>query len=227
MAACLKHLKSIKQDIRFTVFGYVRQNEDKLTLFCNVPSMICYLCLSYYYHGECFEKAGDDLKISNDKTTVEKVANGMFDVNFRNTSYGKTWIDSSINQIVEWKFKINTINNGIYICLVSKDNRLNRDCNTRADAPNFGFSNYGDIIMYGGEVANDGRKVVKRFYENDEISMIVNTKDGEIYLQRNGGIKALMVKNIKRGDDIKYKMAVSIRKYLDSVTLLDFKCDLL
>ena len=63
--------------------------------------------------------------------------------------------------------------------------------------------------------------------ENDEISMIVNTKDGEIYLQRNGGTKLLVIESIQRGDDIKYKMAISILQSSDSITLLDFKCDLL
>ena len=121
MAACFKQLKSIKKDTRFTVFGYVRQNENKLSLYCNIPSMISYLCLSYYYHGEYFEKAGHDIQISNDKMTVTKVTQ---ECNWDNAAYGKTWIDSSIDQIVKWKFKINTLERSIYICLVSKDNCL-------------------------------------------------------------------------------------------------------
>ena len=145
-----KQSKSIKKDTRFTVFGYVRQNENKLSLYCNIPSMISYLCLSYYHHGEYFEKAGDDIQISNDKMTATKVTQ---EYNWDNTAYGKTWIDSSVDQIVEWKFKINILEKSIYICLVSKDNRLNRDCNTRDDTPNFGIANHGEMAKFGGTVA--------------------------------------------------------------------------
>ena len=59
--------------------------------------MICNLCILYYFHGEYFEKAGDDIQISNDKMTITKIRGGS---GWNNTSYGKTWIDSSIPKIV-------------------------------------------------------------------------------------------------------------------------------
>ena len=178
MTACLKQVKSIKKETQFTVFGYVRQNENKMALFCNIPSMICYLCLSYYYHGEYFEKAGDDLQISNDKMTITKVSNK---VNWLNTAYGKTWIDSNIDQIAEWKFKMNKLENYICICLVSKDNRLNEDCSIGDDAPNFGFCDYGRILIFGGKPTNGFYG--SSFHQTDQVSMILDThSNGGIYL---------------------------------------------
>ena len=58
----LKALKSFPKRPRQTVFGYIRENQKQLSLY-NVPALIGYLCLGYYFHGEFLEKAGDDLKI--------------------------------------------------------------------------------------------------------------------------------------------------------------------
>ena len=60
----LKELKSIAKPPRYTAFGYIRDMEKQLKL-SNVPIMINYLCLGYYFHGEYFEKCGDDLMITS------------------------------------------------------------------------------------------------------------------------------------------------------------------
>ena len=223
MSSFLKQLKSIRPDIKFTVFGYVRQSENELSLFCNVPSMISYLCLSYYFHGDYFEKAGDDIQISNDKTTITKISEKY---NWFNTSYGKTWIESSIPQIVEWKFKINKKESGcsICLCLVSCDNRLNFDCCLMFDAPNYGFrgDNRAWIHCHGAKA--------KKYYHNFQfkegyvVSMILDTKERCLYFKKNGKQKVLFVTNMKIGSTIKYKMAVSLREKRNSISLIDFKC---
>ena len=235
MSTLLKQLKSIKQDTKLTVFGYVRQNENNLSLFCNVPSMISYLCLSYYFHGEYFEKGGDDIQISDDKMTITKKTSTQ--KNWNNTSYGKTWIDSSIPQIVEWKFKIHTMrqaNMSIFISLVSCDNRLNEDCNeqvNKCDYPNYGFSAYRSITIRQktGDIAN---RIVYRkngiyLHEGDVLSMILDTKEKAIYAETEGKCKVNLISNITINKDTKYKMAVSIRRPTYSLSLIDFKCDLL
>ena len=227
MASSLKQLKAIEQDTEFTVFGYVRQNENNLSLFCNVPDMVTHLCLSYYFHGEYFEKAGDDIKISNDKMTVTKIA-GPADWN--NSSYGKQWINSSISQIVEWKFKVNKMECGIYICLVSCDNRLNEDCigyKNKMDFPNYGFHSGGGVNTRDEITTSWSMKNSFKFVENDIISMILDTKQGHLFLQNAQGEKSVVVRTIKSDPEIRYKMAVSLENKSDSVSLVDFKCVLI
>ena len=226
----LKRVKSIKQDTKFTVSGYIRQNEKKLSLFCNVPDMISYLCLLYYFHGEYFEKTGDDIRISKNKMRVTKIVNNN---NFRNTSYGKTWIESTVQQMVQWKFKIDKIVypvGDIYICLVSTDNRLNQDCNDKnRDKPNFAIGSPGWVIVNGDEYEIKcyvGANLVK-YGENDIISMILDTKHRQLCFKRNDGNKITLVKCIKIDSDIKYKMAVSLRSKGDSISLIDFQRDLI
>ena len=106
MTTSLKKIKSIKKEIQFTVFGYMRQSENELSLFCNITEGIYYICLAYYYLGEYFEKAGDDIRISDDQMTITKMKSNAC---WKNTSYGNIWIDSWIHQIVEWRFKINSV----------------------------------------------------------------------------------------------------------------------
>ena len=144
MSSSLKQLKLIKQDTKFIVVGYVRQNENKLSLFCNVPSMIPYLCLLYYFHGEYFEKVGDDINISKDKRTITKVVESL---KFKNTSYGQIWIDPKVPQIAKWKFMINKMLGPAQELIF---NRLNEDCNHRlyeCDYPNYAFDTNGATVI--------------------------------------------------------------------------------
>ena len=158
MTTCLKDLKYIDQRTKFIVFGYIRQYEEKLLLYINISRGVCYLCLAYYFLGEHFEKAGNQFTISDDKMTVTKKEESyVYEYsNWNNTAYGKLWIDSTIPQIIKWKFKI-LINelgclSGICFCLVSKDNRCNKNCVSRdikQDYPNYGFCNM--LLTFGGQ----------------------------------------------------------------------------
>eukprot|EP01084_Bolivina_argentea_P299913 517020_1 len=101
MAIYLKELKQINNRTKHSVFGYVREMHDKLSL-PNVPILISYLCLSYYYHNEYFAKSGDEVEILNDKMSIKKIA-GHCDYN--NTTYCNTWIESTSNKIAKWTLK--------------------------------------------------------------------------------------------------------------------------
>ena len=225
MGSLWKQLKSIEQETQLTVFGYIRQNQNKLSLFCNVPDGISYLCLSYYYfHGEYFEKAGNDIQISNDEMTVAKVVDHT---DWNNTSYGKRWIDSAIPQIIEWKFKINKISDlddSICFCLVSCDSRINADCNAFYDAPNFGFCNTGAVIKKDPDA--EIVRISDRFesHQGDIISMTLDTKSGKLYFQKNDEERLCYVENVSC---CTYKMAISLKHKLNSVSLVDFKCNLI
>ena len=229
MSALLKRLKSIDPKIKLTVFGYVRQNECKLKLFSIVSSMISYLCLAYFHLAEYFEKAGDDIEISEDEMTITKIVSKSYPKNKSNTSYGKLWIDSNVAQIVEWKFKINVANDNmsILIALVSKDNRLNGDTTDSKDAPNYSFYGRGGLFIKdtGAKSGRNRDRNMYRFGKSDEISMTLDTKFGKLYFKKNGGDKLLLVKNMNMNTGIRYKMAVSMRYKKDSIFLIDFKCD--
>ena len=91
---------------KYTVFGYIRNIESKRTFTCDIPMMIIYICLTYYFHGEYWYKYGHDLVISKDKTSITKAFNAN---NKDNRAFGKNWIDMKHPQIVKWRFKFNQI----------------------------------------------------------------------------------------------------------------------
>ena len=69
-----KTLQSIPNVTKYAVFGYVRKMERKLSLL-NIPQMIHYLILGYYFHGEYFEKSGDEQAIQEFLTRKCKIPN--------------------------------------------------------------------------------------------------------------------------------------------------------
>ena len=72
----LKALKTANKDINLTIFGYTREHHDAFLI--NIPKMICYLCMAYYYIPEFFDKIkhGKLAKISEDKRTARSLCTG-------------------------------------------------------------------------------------------------------------------------------------------------------
>ena len=96
--AQFKKLKAIPSAPKFTVFGYGRSIEKHSTIL-NIPVMIHYLILGYYYHGEYFEKSGKELIISEGKMSVQRSEVSEWS-RYKRNAYCKTWIKSNIKQIV-------------------------------------------------------------------------------------------------------------------------------
>eukprot|EP01084_Bolivina_argentea_P045645 84023_1 len=120
MSEWFKRLKHIDMRSKYTVFGHIREMENKLSLFSNIPVLISYISLSYYNHGEYFHKSGlnKDMIVSEDKMTVTN-STGCDDSNYKHTTYGYTWIESTCDKIAKWTFKAC---GNAWICFVSKDN---------------------------------------------------------------------------------------------------------
>ena len=105
MSTMFKKLSTIDTKIKDSVFGYIRSMKSKLFLD-NIAALICYICLNYYYHGEYFAKYGQQVKLSKNNMTITKIQklDGIYC--FDNTTYGNTWIDTSIPLIATWRLKM-------------------------------------------------------------------------------------------------------------------------
>ena len=115
---------------------------------------------------------------------------------------------------------------GIGLCLVSKDNRLNEMCVFPQDAPSYTLYDDGDCYVHDQHAtARNHADVMEKFSldADDELSVILNTKDHELYIQKNHDEKILFVNNISLKDGIKYKMAITMGNCMNSVSLIDFK----
>ncbi len=133
MSHALKKIKSIDNGNKFTVFGYIREMEQELHLYSNIPAMISHLCLLYYFIDEYFDKCCDQITISDNGKTITK---HDCDNSWKNSSYGNVWIESKTKQIVKWTIKFNGCGISTYFGLVSTDNRLNENFSSEDDSPN-------------------------------------------------------------------------------------------
>ena len=70
---------------------------------------------------------------------------------------------------------------------------------------------------------NEYRKSGFRAWKGSEVSMILNTKTAELYLQQDDEEKVLVIRNIKVGNEISYKMAISMSRRPNSISLVRFK----
>ena len=105
MSTVFGKLNSINSEIRDSVFGYVRSMEKQLSL-CNVPALISYITLDYYYHNEYFAKYGKQVKLSNNNMTVTKQETLETKCSHQNKTYGNIWIGSICPQIVKWTLRV-------------------------------------------------------------------------------------------------------------------------
>ena len=83
--------------IKDIVFGFIKN------IILNVPDLVCYLIVSFYYEKESFNPnlCGPDITLSNDSKIMDnRDGKGRY-----STVYGKYVIPSTINATYIWKFK--------------------------------------------------------------------------------------------------------------------------
>ncbi len=109
MTTLLKRVKAANKYFKYTVFGYLREYEEKESNL-NTPMMVKCICLNYYLIKETFEKHGDFVSLNGDKNTAIKYCDDTKPMAAldTNTVYGDLKMDNFDESISEyqWKFKI-------------------------------------------------------------------------------------------------------------------------
>ena len=220
MSLALSDLKKINNKHQFLVFGFIRNQQNNLSLSI-IPPIISYLCLGFYYHGNYFSKyPTENIKASDDGMTItcynESYDQGI-DKYYYNMAYTKIWIESMSDKIAKWKIRINKCVERILFRIVSVEENIGITTSP------YGFTNRGAAYSYGKGKFIPRDKL--RFEQGDIVTIILNTKDASIATERNGdhdNIKMIFT-GIETGDDLKYKLAFNLYKTNDSVTMLDFE----
>ena len=177
MASKLHELNAIDNRTKLIIFGYIRKEQQLLTLlhknnpFYVIAKLIIHCIFSFYHEPEYFAKAPNNVAISNNKCTVT-VTETM-----DTTCYGARTIESTLKMIHRWKF---IIQNSEYNCTgIGID-----------EAP--GTSTNDDF--YKNRKKNNyiykciGRKWSQYIYDdyginysnNDVVEMILNLIDGKL-----------------------------------------------
>ena len=218
--ASLKKLKTLDHADKSLVFGYITHMEEESNI-SSIPLVIVYKILAYFYIYEYFSECGDDLQITDDKTTVTKAYKEHHRFNHRwwNNAYGHLWFNSNGNEIVKWKFEIkgngivmNGLRDKVFFVLTPYGNRLNDDATNQSDAPNYGFSNEGGRIYYSRDGNCDIGDAGYGADIGDKITIQLNTitGNGNIRCKVNNDEYVTVYDEIEQNDNLKYKLAVSI-----------------
>eukprot|EP01084_Bolivina_argentea_P184155 317667_1 len=217
----LKATKQANQHTQLTVFGYIREHEQYESI--NIPSLIAYQCLAYYYVHEFIANARKDIfQISNDKLTVHHTYNESYWA--QHTIYCNLSIASKSKIIAKWTFVIgNSRFNSFYFGLVSNYNKqsINEDFCQMKNKP------YYCIGVNGRKFAHTGSKskVIEEavWSSGDIVTITVDfTKDNATFtLNINERMNALIFDHIETGNDIKYKLVLQMD--LGSATLKNYQ----
>ena len=98
-----KQLKQLPEDMRYAVFGYIRDVGDKI-LKQHIPQLIAYLILAYYRMSDFFQNPVKPLNISKDKRMIWVDRPKRYWVS--NNAYLDRFIDCNIDLFATWKFEI-------------------------------------------------------------------------------------------------------------------------
>jgi len=188
--------------IKDLVNGYIRQQENISRI--SVPIQLKYFILYFYVViGECFEKAGDNLCIKDDKLNLERWEHAKTYWQLDN-GYTKNWIQSTTKQIVTWKFVVTGhAEFDIIFTLTSNDNCPNSQIVHKRDP-------YHQKLEVS-EIAG-GRIVEIKF----------DTINGMVYLSRDDDFSNILERKVHIANDIKYKLAISISQNGAKVMLNDY-----
>ena len=223
-------LSSIDTDTDFLVHGYSREAEKSLETDKEsvvIPPLIIYTILMYYWMGEYFDDIDEDKVCrSDDRLKVTSIQHG-----WKNSSFGKTIIDSTGKNIYKWKLKVGD----------------NQEKNSRSEQPHimlgittgtdtsefFIWDNDRSVIFYGYN-GYGGSKYYRflggfqtgtygvAFAGGDVIEIVLDLYNKQLSFNVNDKNQGVAFESIKYGDDKKYRLVVSFYDENLSVELINF-----
>ena len=214
------------------VIGYVKNMQKLMPMtsaYYNIPALVTFMILDYYYLREIFSDHGHKTKI--DRTGLIASIN---DQDEDNTVYGTVIIDFNESYIYKWSIKVIELtytgdrsDMAIGIVAIDKINGGNGDFTYQSDDD---FVAYHSMSIYSGskkyfeigynEFADND---AEQYDKGDVITMEINTKDVTIEFWKNKiSFGQLLESGYKLVDrKKKYKLAVLINNK-SAVEIVDF-----
>ena len=222
----LKLKDRINPIVERLIFGYLRRIESSHGIV--VPLEIKYIFAQYAILEFISIARFDHFEITNNALTVKNIK----DCDFKDhTIICNEWVDSMVNGIYKWTFKIRLKNN-----IQNVDNNLSRvflgfitstfdksDKDFKQKWNSFAIGNKG-TTWRGGilniKYQNDVRYM---FNDGDKVTLILDTMDKDICLQINQLPQQKQIhKNIKKAKNLKHKLVIQLKYKGDHVTLLKY-----
>ena len=234
MADRFAWLNVVPTKSKYYVSGYVRNVEQlfpKDNPYYNIPSLITYIIIHYYYQREIFAKYGKFIKVNEDDSIA------TMGHPWKNDGiYGDIIIDFNVNCMYQWKIKmleipfncdrvaIGIMNRDISDDLVTRPGcYMNRIRRTQ-------YCGYWNTGSFEGPLGlSYDRQKVKIYKQNDIMTMVIDTKDKTMkyiknYKHSDAVTVTLGIEKGAKGLDFtkQYCLAITITGRI-SLQLLEFQ----
>ena len=214
MAKQFNWLSMVPQMHKDCVFGFVRDIQKAMpstSAYYNIPSLVIYLILDYFYQREAFDIHGERITLTDEQSTASLVQGGNAFWS-ANSCFGTISVDFNGLYIYEWTIKIIKTASKIAIGMIASE-RLRE--NTRVDGIEHGDFTYDsgkDFVAYHGwrneneptfEIGWDiwsSQAVGEPYTTGDVIRLKIDSKYKSIEFYKNDKSVGIL-KNIK-GEDI-------------------------
>ena len=207
MSSRLRTVKLADKKSKLAVFGFIHEYQSLLKknkkLFYNIPLLIFYLCISYYYD--------DQDKWDENKSSKNVIIDIDGNKKIVRLSHGKkAYLTNSINEgKYKWCFKITTIKDGWNFTILNN----NYDALYRLDLDDgniYRFFN-NDKRYYGVRI----NKSIGNCNTNDLIGICMDINKNELSFVRNEKNKCVvpLAFNVNKSNKCSYKIGLMEMEY--------------
>ena len=211
----LRLLKKIDERTKLSVHGWIRNKEKTLTL-SNIPSMINAICILYFRDDEIFNAINKDMKLSENQKKITKQDN---DWNWKNCSFGIIEIESKSDMICQWDLNIKsrpTWYGGIIVGIASQQTLDADPCVKGEDDYRYCYANCG------AKYTNGVKKAYGKEWSDCTLSIHLNLKLRQLSFSVNNVNQGIAFENIKKSENIKYRLMVSLFYKESFVEIINF-----
>ena len=220
-------LKCVNKSTKSIINGYVHEIQQTFNLKQEIPSEIVQIIILFYYLAEHFDLHNDTMieVLGDNADIIQK--HKTADDGFNNFVFGAVSIPSTCDDIIVWTFKVldnyTPSNNGLSLGIINcADANIK---STQCGYDNTSIRTYlycssssiyhkgGLITRYGEELGNVGTV----------IKMKLDMKQGQLTFYKNDKCLGIACQ-IDKGQDIEYKMAVTLFWSGAKFKLLNFEC---
>ena len=216
--------KIVSHRIKCIVFGFARAVEKSLSSldesYENIPKLVLYMILHYYYHKEYFSEYSAHILANNTKTTLSLKA---FNDSKVCSAFGNDIIEFTGKYIYKWRIYIRLLQHassyiGIGFC---QSNKLQHNhCFSESDTiHSLAYFDSDQVEISGQEYNFNG---MDGYDHNDIIEMEINTKKKTLLFYKNDRAQNIIELNKLSLDLTRdYRFAITM-KLVASIELLGY-----
>ena len=207
-------IKRIPPFAKNIVYGYIRLQIIK-NQYDNIPELIFFICLIYYYQFDIFGKHSKNLIILGDAKNIITKTKGRPQWD---PIYGIEWFESNKNNIIKWTVKLIDGNYNVAVAIVSNKHHLEIDQDIRW--PYSYVYYFHNLRSIDGNTESKHSKI--KIVKGDKVTFILDFTSSTLEVIKNDNEdNDIIFTNIRKGNDIKYKIALQIHYTGTSVQFID------